>query len=298
MRVSIWQQWASNHSSLYFIVGTFDTTDHAEAAYHELRGILGDISLWHKAHPEALEKAWGSSDPLPPELAVAQQYNIEWPRTIDWTNWACYFDAGEKAEATDRRLIDEAQSLVANVIFMSTPDQTWMGIEPFRSLLERLGANRIFAVDNDTMPEPDPNRWRMQLRCIAPDQQKAQELCERIGGYWSDSRPEDEKPLPPWSEVKSNFEAAGKSGAVKREMLASLEEQLGFANEIDEPYRTRRWKGSFDISAGEVFQDGQNLSFTFHLVGDLAFAALVSYLQVNGCRDFRCAFTIADEEGS
>jgi hypothetical protein len=43
MRVSIWQQFSSNHSSFFTVAGIFKTVELAEKATHELRSIIKTI---------------------------------------------------------------------------------------------------------------------------------------------------------------------------------------------------------------------------------------------------------------
>jgi hypothetical protein len=61
MRVSIWQQFSSNHSGHFWVVGTFKTVEDAQKAYDELRAMLTEIDRWHREHQgEALQpvQAW------------------------------------------------------------------------------------------------------------------------------------------------------------------------------------------------------------------------------------------------
>lgn len=90
MRISLWQQFSSNHSARFTIVGRFDTPTKAEGAANELRQILSVIADWYKLHPE-LQKAWDTRSsrhapaPTEPELKFSQQYEVNWSKTsIDW----------------------------------------------------------------------------------------------------------------------------------------------------------------------------------------------------------------------
>src|SRR6266498_1068126 len=90
MRVAIWQQFSSNHSARFTVVGRFDTPTKADGAAHELKHILQVIADWYNVHPELI-KAWDTRSsqnapaPTEPEMQFSQQYGVDWSKTsIDW----------------------------------------------------------------------------------------------------------------------------------------------------------------------------------------------------------------------
>src|SRR5579871_721435 len=89
MKVSIWQQFSSNHSGAYFVVGVFASDGEARRAENELKDILRTIDAWHRANPHAAENNDGTL--FPPEREAAEKYHAEWLHAIDWTNWADYY---------------------------------------------------------------------------------------------------------------------------------------------------------------------------------------------------------------
>ena len=48
MRISIWQQFSSNHSSSFTIIGTFENSEAAQRAAIEFRAILEKIVGWYQ----------------------------------------------------------------------------------------------------------------------------------------------------------------------------------------------------------------------------------------------------------
>ena len=128
----MWQQFSSNHSGFFWVVGTFNTVSDAQSAFNELRDMLFTIDKWHQDHRDQSQAAMqeGQITPLPPEQAFAEKYNVPWPITIDWTNWAGYYlenypgyqnvDAQRNAHA----LIDNAVQIVGRNISVTAPDQT------------------------------------------------------------------------------------------------------------------------------------------------------------------------------
>lgn len=76
MRISIWQQWSSNHSALYAIVGEFASTEAAEAAATTLHGIADAIRLWFKQPRGA--RAEAPAFPAGPEGTWAERAAADW----------------------------------------------------------------------------------------------------------------------------------------------------------------------------------------------------------------------------
>jgi hypothetical protein len=147
MRLSIWQQYSSNHSGAYFVVGIFATNEDALHAENELKDMLRSIDVWHRANPHAAEHSDGSL--FPPEREAAEKYHAEWPQSIEWTNWADYYLEGHpsfpnfQAAIGAAANIEESLSTAANALFAHNPDQTWMTMQPFKSLIEYFGAETI-----------------------------------------------------------------------------------------------------------------------------------------------------------
>jgi hypothetical protein len=178
MKLSIWQQFSSNHSSHYFVVGVFGSSEAANQAETELKTMLQEIDLWHRQNPLAVREN-PSPDLVPPEREAAKKYGVEkeWQHTIDWASWASYwfeqsnpqYDAAENAALC----IDQAVRVLENVVVAATPDQSWMGRQPFKGLLEHFGA-KTFAYDLEHFEGWDKCFFR--LTCIAPDETIAQKF--------------------------------------------------------------------------------------------------------------------------
>src|SRR5215468_2482654 len=88
MRITIWQQYSSNHSSDFTVVGTFQTHEAAENAAQQFRSMLATIVNWYKL-PENRAVAREVLNnyefpPVPPELQIAEQFGIEWPTAVVW----------------------------------------------------------------------------------------------------------------------------------------------------------------------------------------------------------------------
>jgi hypothetical protein len=119
MRLSIWQQFSSNHSDLYTIVGQFESNEAAQSAYDIWMRLIKGVIEWHQQN----------SDP---------NYDVKTPIELEYTQWYKFPDQGwafdwfgDKPE----QVIDQYDDLLA----VSTVKETVMlSIVP-EALMEALG---------------------------------------------------------------------------------------------------------------------------------------------------------------
>src|SRR4051794_26197451 len=86
MRISIWQQFSSNHSSNFMLVGEFISTEAATNAANVLRQIAQSIDRWYLDHEEVRERLLEDRLEVPTEveLQICAQYGIENVQAVDW----------------------------------------------------------------------------------------------------------------------------------------------------------------------------------------------------------------------
>jgi hypothetical protein len=133
MKISVWQQWASNHSASFTVVGKFKSAEVAAKAADTLRSILLTIAEWYKRPENAnLRKQWEEGEqlpPSPPEVEFARQYGVEWNEySVDWVDWR-----------RSPESVDQAVVLLDNWMFVSSMNETWLGARPFDALTTSLG---------------------------------------------------------------------------------------------------------------------------------------------------------------
>jgi hypothetical protein len=163
VRLSVWQQFSSNHSAHFTVIGVFENAEKTQTAAEELRSILKQIENWHHDNPEkakALYDQWGAGE-WPPsisemEMQLAKQYNMDWKGGIDW-----YCQANI--------------SVVLNRLVVLEPQgQVDWGPWPFDRLMERLGGQGIVAGEDlggNLFGEID-----FLVVCDAPDEATADEI--------------------------------------------------------------------------------------------------------------------------
>ena len=137
MKITLWQQFSSNHSALYTVVGTFRNIELAKKAAREIRSLLRSIGNWWDSlsleEREAWEKHIESAVLTPPEAKFRDQYKIEWPFSLYWFGWA--WD-------------EEPVHRIDTSVFISNPHlYTSKGPQPFDELLAKLGGEVFVQAD-------------------------------------------------------------------------------------------------------------------------------------------------------
>jgi hypothetical protein len=82
MHISLWQQFTSNHSAAFDLIGTFKTAEDAEQAAVEVRTILRRVREWYgKQYDEdervELREAEDLLPLTPEEEAIRKQYDLK-----------------------------------------------------------------------------------------------------------------------------------------------------------------------------------------------------------------------------
>lgn len=137
MRLSLWQQFSSNHSAHFTVVGVFETLDEAQKAVVELHQIFETIEKWHRENPEKSD-AWyqasqnagwvGMASEI--ESALGQQYHVQWRDGIDWY-----------AQPNINIVLD-------HIVLLTPRGQTYGGPQPFEQVIESLGGIGMMVGDD------------------------------------------------------------------------------------------------------------------------------------------------------
>lgn len=168
MKLSIWQQFSSNHSSRFTIVGEFDSRTDAEKAAVTIRDILKRIADWNAAHhnDEGMDDFWNSGDwwekPTPIEQEIADEYGITWPGAIDWFR--------------DPKI----DIVLDHLLFIQPGSRPETAGQPFEQLINKLGGRGYLEGDvyGDTVAG-----IIFDLTCIAPDEATADTLYREYLGF-------------------------------------------------------------------------------------------------------------------
>src|SRR5947208_2560374 len=85
MRISIWQQFSSNNSSDFTVVGVFETPEAAQRAANDVRQMIETIIAWWAQHQDqSHEYSWADENPTPPEAEIGKRFGFVWPGAVEW----------------------------------------------------------------------------------------------------------------------------------------------------------------------------------------------------------------------
>jgi hypothetical protein len=171
VRISIWQQFSSNHSAAYTVVGTFETEENARAAATMIEVALQKIDKWWETLSLEERTLWGGKAETPhltpPEIELKNQYKVDWPFSIHWER--------------DKRFIN----VFRNFLVIGSPHPfIWYGPQPFNGLITRLGGTpSIMASESRNYPD---TLLFADLTCAAPNENVAQMIASSVKNYYSD----------------------------------------------------------------------------------------------------------------
>lgn len=164
MHISIWQQWASNHSGGFTLVGVFETPEVAEKAKGDLWRMLQAIRNEHYGEPVDTP-LWKDTNLWLPsasvESQIAKHFDIEWPRPIEWVDDGEFFG-------------DDTVTQSGPIIFIDAYSWAFQGPQPFDTILAKLGA-RVSAEVYGCEDREDVYLL-FTIKCEAPTAEQAESL--------------------------------------------------------------------------------------------------------------------------
>jgi hypothetical protein len=182
MRLTIWQQFSSNHSASFTVVGQFETVEKAEIAETKMNDILKRMETWRNNLDSNTKRQWAEKvyggELTDIEREIQAEMGIKWEKAIDW-----FFN--QEIKPVQR---------FKNFIFVIPPSvEVWTGPDPFDSVLSALGGQVSNYVD-------DSRTYRRsysvaELNFTVPDKLDKQELVTVLDKYFQ--LPE-ETGFPPW----------------------------------------------------------------------------------------------------
>jgi hypothetical protein len=168
MKISLWQQFSSNHSAHFDMVGKFESAERAEVAANELRSMLQTIGKWwERFNPEEQsairEKLEAKGELTPPEIIFRDQYGINWAQhALDWV-------LGEVSA--------EAVRVYRSIVYVSPTANTWAGVKPFDAIVEKLGGQVTVSQEDFDIAKV----LTVTIRFSAPDKIVADAVDRSIG---------------------------------------------------------------------------------------------------------------------
>lgn len=163
MKVTIWPQFSSNHSSMFWVVGTFATTQNAENARQKM------LELFAESFHILPDADW---ETLPLSEFVDDPEEMDLP-------------------------FDETITRIANILIAQSHDQTWMQRTPFMRMFSHFGAAPVMGIDEfSAVEELQGFNPVCELQFIAPDDTTADQLEARLRITSSDALPPENPEIP------------------------------------------------------------------------------------------------------
>lgn len=177
MRISIWQQFSSNHSANFTVVGQFENPSKAAEAATKLREILQHIVDFDAGNYN-LELTW-------PEQEYAKQYEVEWTQHLDWIY-----------SPLEKHVV-----LLDNYLIVSNLDhQPQSGPKPMDELVRKLGGE--IQLEGEYLPTV----IYVDLAFKAPDEATANKIFNELEFYIEQGRRELGHFFPiPWIQYGRGY---------------------------------------------------------------------------------------------
>lgn len=143
MKISVWKQFSSNHSSSYAIVGRFNSIEAAVDAETFLRSLM-EVANTSTTFPER-------------QAEMVKAYSIEW-----------YKEGLEPSGSSDLLLERMGRDIV-----LSRGYPTWESADPIVALLHKLGSDRISSSFSE-------EELILRCKCRIPDAMSAERFLEYL----------------------------------------------------------------------------------------------------------------------
>lgn len=271
MKLSIWHQFSSNHSSRFTVIGIFKTPEDAAIAVETIEAMTKAAVDWmQKPENTALQEraADGRLIPAtPPEREFAEQMGVEWKLS----RYGDMFEAG-----WSRPMV-----IFDNLLFIDGTESNF-GAYPYDDIVARLGGEvhvsgtlRTEIVEMQLSEDDKPeiyldeggsySKLAITVSCQAPDESAASQIENEYLEFRMHVEQEKGSTRPEWT-FRTPWSAYG--------------------------------RGRYSTVSGNLRRDGRLLTYDglafFHPAD--GFPAMISYLRAKGCTDIHYEFIEARDE--
>jgi hypothetical protein len=248
MKITLWQQFSSNHSADYTIVGVFATEEVAKHASETIRKMVVEVQQWIIDNPNLSQTL--RSKPTPIEEQYAQKYDFDWQEGLDWFQ----FDYRKKFREMYRRNPEDNITYYRNLVFVTDPGDsvTHQTGHQFAHLIQALNGKAFSDIYEGTPPPPKTHQEIFQnifidMKCIAPDLETANTIFLALETHLS------EKTVPleiqiPWVKFNPRFAHYMSFAAIDEYEVAEqqwIKEQnawMTYWRENSEKYAHEEWQ--------------------------------------------------------
>ena len=162
MKLTIWQQFSSNNSAHFTIVGVFRSPEDAESTAQQVRSLLEELYNWYVDNPEEAIEVFEDKLVTEIEQRIANQYQVEWRSPVLWGD-------NYTIEVFDRFILAHNNHSADS------------GADPIDQFIRKLGADEVF-VNGSMIWDADERQLKTIIQGIAPDIDSAKGLLAQFDG--------------------------------------------------------------------------------------------------------------------
>jgi hypothetical protein len=152
MKLTVWQQFSSNHSNSFTVVGIFPDEQQAKKTYTRIRTLIKEIDAWYEENELDKYESWSTSEP---EKAIGKEFRFSW-------------DDQSPDAPTDFDLYDVSH--FRNIVQISPSADSWTRRKPYETLLRRMGA-KVAGYDNaEQDDDATPTYFRAKITATLPSE--------------------------------------------------------------------------------------------------------------------------------
>lgn len=193
LKITTWEQFSSNHSASYTVVGLLDTREDATHVGEIIQKMVVDIVGWYDQH-RSIDKIFKDQE-SPIEGKYAKQYGFDWKESVDWM---VHFPHRYEWRRDQFIHVYDRWVIVA-IPEASISNQTG---HQFVSMLDSLGATIFHQIEGGFDPKLQAHLYqdiKVNITCNAPNDEVAAQIQHNILEHLSNLEQFGECQVPiPW----------------------------------------------------------------------------------------------------
>jgi hypothetical protein len=267
MKISVWQQFSSNHSTGFTVVGKFSSPEAAQKAEVDLDKVLGQIEKWWQGLTPAerinyQESPWIPQGSTSIESVLSEQHGKDWLSKTIWDAW-------NNADGYDAPVTYTYEHFL---FVESLTFSLWYRPDPFINILRALGVEVTLRCESSIHSQ---TLLVVEIASLCPNEVTAKHIADEVTRFLQSN--EDN---PPWITYYK-----------KHEIEEIKPARLAF--NVNDFFVTVCERGEVPQEYLHVFQKDQKViirGFEIKENYDVILDAIVTWLKDQGCSEIDINF--------
>jgi hypothetical protein len=247
MKISIWQQFSSNHSASYTVIGKFGTAQEAEAAAEALKELLQELIVDYGD--------WYSRGLVLRGKHIGERFGFDWQEDIDWLH---EYYRNRKNPSREIKTF-ENRVFVGPIGFRI---HTWQNGHQFENLLNAFGAKTLRTSTFAYSPDGKDDNATIEfiMHCEAPIEGQATEIFQLLQMHLQNKISQWDWLAfhPDWEQLSKGLSLA----EIRREEALYISEAEAWLKHIKQFESVKR--ESWQAWSKRVQEEHRNLSASFY----------------------------------